>query len=252
MRSMSGVTQERTGRGRGFTLVEVLVALGLVVALAAGMYGFVTSMHTRQARISEETSRSGGVSAFFDQLESDLLTCVARDARLGGGVRGNADSLTVVSRGVGVSSDAALTDARATEYRFAGGMIMASRRESSGGGQGQPICPGVEKLRFRYYDGTSWRDSFDSAQAGTLPVAIEAAVWFVGNGPATDESRAESPSSATAKNEDSTAVGPDEIEKFEPESFEDPEEAAARPADRVRLIVVPDGPVSNLKSSEPS
>lgn len=233
-------------RRNAFTLVEVLVALGLVVALAAGMYGFVTSMRERQERIAEETRRSGGVSAFFDQLESDVLTCVAQDGKLGTGVRGNAESLTLVSRGVGISSDAALADARVTEYRFAGDTISASRREAAGTALDQPFSGGIGKVRFRYYDGTTWRDSFDSVQASGLPVAIEVAVWFAGPEPAVKD--APVPARESAEGSGPTDFGP--AESFEPEPLEDPADEATRAADRVRLIVVPDGPVAGWKASE--
>ncbi len=33
-------------------------------------------------------------------------------------------------------------------------------------------------VRFRYHDGSGWRDSVDSLAADRLPVAVEVAVWF--------------------------------------------------------------------------
>ncbi|HUT92329.1 MAG TPA: type II secretion system protein GspJ [Thermoguttaceae bacterium] len=48
-------------------------------------------------------------------------------------------------------------------------------------GQGQidddsdvtPIAPEVSAIAFRYWDGTEWVDSWDSGEAGALPVAVE-------------------------------------------------------------------------------
>lgn len=36
-----------------------------------------------------------------------------------------------------------------------------------------PLAPEVAAIAFRYWDGTEWADSWDSAEAGALPVAVE-------------------------------------------------------------------------------
>jgi prepilin-type N-terminal cleavage/methylation domain-containing protein len=36
-----------------------------------------------------------------------------------------------------------------------------------------PLAPEVSAIAFRYYDGTEWVDSWDSAEAGSLPAAVE-------------------------------------------------------------------------------
>src|SRR5690606_32158965 len=101
----------------------------------------------------------------------------------------DATSLRVLSRSVMLGMQRArgrmeLDDLRSTEYRFDAtrGVVTAARAsvlfaDEQGGGR-EVILEGVERVRFRYYDGQEWLTRFDSATAGRLPAAIEISVWF--------------------------------------------------------------------------
>ncbi|NOX55562.1 MAG: prepilin-type N-terminal cleavage/methylation domain-containing protein, partial [Planctomycetes bacterium] len=45
--------------------------------------------------------------------------------------------------------------------------------EQTFGGKGTTIVPEVVGVQFRYFDGQSWKTSWNSLQTGTLPVAVE-------------------------------------------------------------------------------
>jgi hypothetical protein len=113
-----------------------------------------------------------------------------------------------------MASEADLTDLQGCEISVAAGTLSARRLSQSPGGL-EVIAEGVERVRFRYFDGREWLEKFDSAATGELPVAIEASLWF-GEAPA--------------------ASDPPE-----------PEEAPRAP-DRTRVMVVPDGPVAAWKA----
>ena len=82
---------------------------------------------------------------------------------------------------------------------------------------GYTVATGVAALRFRFFDGEGWSDSFDSSKSGTLPVAIEVGVWSASGG-------------AASTGEVGKDIG-----------------AVMRAPDRWRLITVPDGPVAGWK-----
>lgn len=246
---------------RGFTLLEVLVAIGLILALSGGMWALMSALGERRERLGLETARSAGVAALFDQIENDLTTCVAADAEFGAGVKGDAASLTIVSRGVGLSAAAALSDARSTNYVFAGDSLTASRKERGDSGASAPMLERIARVRFRYFDGQEWTASFDSGAAEKLPVAVEVAVWF-DVPPVIAERRA-----AETRSEDAEASGADlgaeDATEFGAAASDDAsraggdEDAAAAAADeeeqdwgaagRVRIFIIPDGPVSAEK-----
>ncbi len=92
---------------------------------------------------------------------------------------------------------------------------------------------------MRYVDGKEWKQSFDSVGAGALPVAVEVAVWF--GAPKADPGAAKPATrgGAVEKSEDDGAARQET----------DAATVPSREPDRLRVIVVPDGPVASWKES---
>ncbi len=232
-------------RRRGFTLLEVLVALGLMAMLAGSLWAFMDNLgQTRRVSMAEAREQRS-LTLLMDRLEDDLTGAIAGDASMGAGIAGSSSALAVISRGVGIplsaeggveATRAMLTDLRTTRYRFdrGSGTIRASRVHGAGGGGGgeEPAAEGVGLLRLRYFDGREWLTEFDSLKAGTLPVAIEVSIWQTRGGPVWGEDQMSMEGEAGAG---------ESMDETEP----------TRPADRVRLLVVPDGPSAGWKGGVP-
>lgn len=207
---------------RGIMLVEVLLGLALMLVLSAGLFGYVWGLLDKRDRLVEVAARQAAAAVIFEELENSLTATFAADASGRPGVKGGGTSVAVRCRGVmtrnAPGGEGDLGDLVGTEVRFESGTLSA-RRFGRREGEFEVISAGVERLRLRYYNGSEWLEEFDSAAAGDLPVALEAAVWF-GDAPA-------------------AGGGPGE---------ELDEELAAgellRAPDRVRVMIVPDGPTS--------
>jgi general secretion pathway protein J len=116
---------------RGFTLLEVLIAVAIVATIAVMGYRAVAALADSESRLSIEAARWRALDAFFARLEGDLREAVPRGARLG--ATREAAWLGTVADGDG---NAALTFSRAgPEFNL----------ESSSGGQ---------RLQYRFRDGT--------------------------------------------------------------------------------------------------
>ena len=97
----------------------------------------------------------------------------------------------------------------------------------------------VERLRFRYRTSSGWAEQFESTADAPLPIAVEVSVWFAPLGVETaavepdDEFEDGTPGSgfADAPPAEETGLAP---------FMEGDDTEVMRPADRVRLIVVPD------------
>jgi prepilin-type N-terminal cleavage/methylation domain-containing protein len=242
----------RSGRRGGFTLLEVLIAIALVLALFGAMFAFLFDVLSSRRRALDYAAKHLAAVTLIDRAELDLMFCIVGDRVYGAGVEGDNTSLRILTRGVaahlagrGAEDPAVLGDLQRAEYRFdeALGRIEA-RRLPVGERRVEdapyaPLGGRVYKVRFRYHDSVAWRDSFDSLSEGRLPVAVEIAMWFY-PWPGTEalpepgaEFETEIPQRLTF---DSTA-GFDEAEYArlsDLELFDEPE------PDRIRVIVVPD------------
>jgi general secretion pathway protein J len=69
---------------RGFTLVEILVALSIMAVVALLAYRATAAMTDGEARLAAESERWRTLDRFFARIESDMREAVPRAARHGG------------------------------------------------------------------------------------------------------------------------------------------------------------------------
>ena len=234
---------------RGFTLLEVLIAIGLVLALLGSMFTFMFDLLSSRDRALRYSAKQLAATTLIERVEADLMTCVVGDADSGSGVEGDTQRLRILTRSVaaslaerGVGDPAVFGDLQLTEYRFdeARRQIMASRRfmqtnNTTDRTSDFPVGGSVYKVRFRFHDGTSWRDTFDSRSYGRLPLAVEIAVWF-------EPWPGEDPDPIPSQDEPDRLTF-DATDTFDERAFAEQSDLEfyrePRP-DRIRVIVIPD------------
>lgn len=197
---------------RAMTLVEVLAALALLVLLSGAVFGFFVDMVTRRDQLSALAIQQRDASFLFDQIDAALMTAVAQSPDGSAGVKGSKDKLTIVSRQVVPAMDgkAALADAHRLEVRFdeRAGHIDETLNAAIEGFDDKPLTETalerVERMRFRYSDGRSWSESFDSMSKGGLPVAVEVSIWFAPRNATTSTRRGNAGASSAAHATDAT------------------------------------------------
>lgn len=245
-------------RRRGLSLLEVMVALGIVAALAIALGDFVGDLEDSRDRLAETTRRQRTVDAMFTTLERALATTVVEDARLGAGVRGTAERLEVVARDVPAWRLGSPTT-RGTAFDDRQRVVVVGgfgpgeaagrlQRPEQGSGRETPLDAVV---RFRYHDGVSWRGEFDSSAAGSMPRLVEVNLWWPRPGDFDDVESIEDPLAeldgfgSDDPLEDDAASGAERAAGFDladvasgvsREDLGGP----ARSPDRVRLIAIPD------------
>lgn len=195
------------GNARGFTLIEVILALGIfAIVMVAINTAFFAALRLRQ-RSSEALEESLPVDHALEILRRDLINALppggvlAGDFRSGnmGGASGGGSSKannSSSSRGLGtaqyggldfftttgtLSDDAPWGDVQEVNYQL---QDAADRQHSYGrdlvrtvtrnllatstqAAGVQRLVGNVENLDFSYFDGTQWQDSWDTSTGNT-------------------------------------------------------------------------------------
>ena len=191
-----------TRQPEGFTLMELLVAMVLMVAVASCLYtALYTGFRAQRSALQAVEPTLQALNA-IDLLKEDILgvlppgdsnslagAFVGEDS---GGVKGvEADSLEFytthvyanddeISGGVGKiellleEEDAQDRQRSYTTYKLVREVTtnLLARKEQEP--VPQVLCRDVVSLNFRYYDGEDWVDDWDSSEdANSLPLAVE-------------------------------------------------------------------------------
>lgn len=229
---------------RAFSLLEVMISLGIVAMLAGSVFAFMLDLLRGRESLSNATIDAVASATLIERLESDLLvgiTSVGADA----GISGDESSIRVRGRAVRLplAGDEAIGDLTGCKisYDEAGWRLVGSRLDADT----ETISERVRACRFRYFDGRRWVSSFDSSTTGTIPVAIEIALWF-DDPPAPEEPMSlEDQSDQPGRVPDMSA--PEDI-GFADGAFEDmlaeTPELPLREPDLLRVMIVPDGPIA--------
>ena len=249
---------------RAFTLMETLVALGLLLVLVGAVFAFGMNLTASRDRLAAHMRRSQAIRVFLDRLEQDLHTALASDAGQGAGIVGDASSIRLLSRSVGAMGQAqgialVMGDLQRSAYRWDSGgkSLQASRGGPDGAAAWNTIADDLGWVQWRYHDGRGWVTTFDSGVTRRLPVAVEVAIWYVSPESEADRAAAEAqdePAPDGLPNPDSTDEFGSVLGSRAPadESGHRSESSATKAADeahrnwprpdRVRLIIIPDAP----------
>lgn len=167
---------------RGFTLVEMLVALAIFAGIASIGVGLLRASVDTQGAVQDRLGAMGAVNRLRSIMASDLAQTAMRTTRGTDGTvlpafRGDADGFELVQRGRyddGAGRQGAVQRVRWAltdgEWRRA----TAAMPDGSALGDGDALARDVTGavLRYRAARGT-WQNSWSSNAELTLPVAVE-------------------------------------------------------------------------------
>jgi prepilin-type N-terminal cleavage/methylation domain-containing protein len=156
---------------RGFTLLEVMLAITILMALLGVMSQFTWSLGQGQQRALDRLDRQAAIDAIIDRISLALDTGSA-SAVGEPGFHGEATSLQMyLSQDRPDSSHAkGLGARRAIDIQF----DQQQHTVQLSGGAMLPLGD----LRLRYHNGQQWQDSFDSIEEGGLPTAVLVEAWL--------------------------------------------------------------------------
>ena len=190
------VNRSHKGSGAGFTFLELLVAMTLMVIISAGLY---TSLYTGfKAKESSERNVSPLIplQAAMDMFSQDVRGAVEPNTTLAGHFEGvndrdgrsqATDTLTFYSShhqingdtsritcGVGLIELVLVEDKEADTYNLVRYVTDNLLTEETTESVAEILCRGVRSMNLRYFDGTGWDDAWHSEDhLDGLPLAVE-------------------------------------------------------------------------------
>ncbi len=170
-----------TARSRGFTLLETLLALVLIVLLFGAMYTFSSQVAATRKALQADASRHRSLTDVFDSIERAALTSLAGDHALGAGVVSTPTSISIVHRQGGrLTRDTWKFDEAAGTIIFTQRPLdlEAPSSSPSEAPATENWVEGVLAVRVRFLKDRLWTDSFDSLASAGLPDAIEVSIWL--------------------------------------------------------------------------
>jgi type II secretion system protein J len=200
-------------KSRGFTLLELLLALGIAAFLLGAAYALFRAGQALSSRAQALAEVYQAARAALRALEGDLRAAVRPGRPFDAGFRGTRGGTEALRRdrlefvtasglrpdeGVGAAPAGPGVrgiDLRAVAYRVedegapsgARGLVRERRAALTAETVelGRPenveeVAPEVVGLGFRYFDEGEWREEWDSAAVGKLPRAVEATLLVRG------------------------------------------------------------------------
>ena len=187
-------------KARGFTLLELLIALSVFSILSVMAYGGLRMVLDAKARTEAQANRLVELQTAFTFMERDFELAVGRSVRDSFGERQPAMS----GGGIGVAvveltrsgyrnpTGATRSTMQRVGYKLADGTIsrltwaMLDQPNLSEAFE-RPLLKGVKKLELRYLDKTNswqpdWPPSRGTSDASLLPKAVELTVELEGMG----------------------------------------------------------------------
>lgn len=183
-------------QARGFTLIEILVAISVFALVSAIAFGGLARVLKSRDAVETERAFWRDFALAFKQLEDDLGHARARKARapdgeavsafLGGGDDRRADAavLELTRGGVPVFGEGVRSDLQRVAYRVQDGrLVRASWRALDHAPDSAPLesalLEGVDTLQVRFYtENGQWTEAWpvvsSASHAGTPPTASEA------------------------------------------------------------------------------
>jgi general secretion pathway protein J len=188
------MTMRLRGSARGFTLLELLVALSILALLSVLGYRAIAALTDSEVRLTEETRRWRTLDQLFTRLESDLREAIPRDARMGTGADaawvgsidpdGNA-SLAFSRAGPEFTTDVGSAGQRLA-YRLHQGVIEVLYWPWLDNAIGvtpaaHALATDIAQFRIDYLDRAgTWRDRWPISGDAALPRAVHVAVTLAG------------------------------------------------------------------------
>jgi general secretion pathway protein J len=177
---------------RGFTLIEVLVAISLLAIVLTSVYGIFGSVNATKLRLDSDSAEYHLARVVFDRLGRELHGAYYRrgdeTTLFRGGVNDQGESFLELTTTAVTPLSSTGTGIAEVRYRLAADeesnesrhVLLRSERPRQSAAQPEKdrmmrLAPGIVSLSLRFYTEGNWRNEWDARQDG-MPQLVEIAL----------------------------------------------------------------------------
>jgi len=175
---------------KGFTLIEVLLAVTITAILLVTVYGVFTSVSNARNRIEAEGEGYHQARVIFDRIGREMRGAYYlkgnKDTTFKGGIDEQRNPFLFLSTTATTPQGERLEGVALVRYRLrkdeqAEDKMVLTRSEGPLDQETQApreyrLAPGIEAMRLRFSDGETWQESWDSDNSNAAPVMVEVAL----------------------------------------------------------------------------
>ena len=176
-------------RQGGFTLIEILVSISIIAITLATVYGVFSSVSSAKERLDQDSETYHKARVIFDRFGRELHGAYLSSANKDSLLMGEKDTLDNVTFSFSTTAASPLSST-GTGYALVtytvtddneaddgSKVLLRSEKpllseEDSSSLRVMRLAPGINYFNLRFYDGSSWQDSWDSSSKG-LPSLVE-------------------------------------------------------------------------------
>ena len=188
----------KTFTRHGFTLLELLIALGVVSIIMAALFSGLRIVNRAKTNTEAAVAPIQRIDIVLSFLQRDLESALPPSGTLAslfqGTVGQNNSGDLLFDAAVDAPPQVSMqTDIRQVEYSVisdGSDHLLVRNVTSNLLAPVQPdpdqeiICRGVRSFTVQYYDGSQWTDTWDSTMLqNALPIAVQITLDFDGTGP---------------------------------------------------------------------
>ncbi len=178
---------------KGFTLIEILVAVTITVILLSTIYGVFTSVSSAKDRLEKSGEGYHLARVIFDRMGREIRGDYVDTSKAGsfftGGVNDKGNPFLKISTTATTPQGGLVAGVAVVEYELVQDTenpdrkVLMRREYSALDPQGEDrpeyrLAAGIDGMKLRFYDGTNWADQWQTG----LPRIVEVTLTVLVDG----------------------------------------------------------------------
>lgn len=178
--------QQAIATSRGFTMIEIVIAITIVSLIMTGIYGVFSTVSTTQKQLENESEIYHQARMIFDrigcELRSSYLNVNNESSAFIADIDSNGNNYLMFTSTSALTNNNTLGGLVRVRYQLdksygknIGRLLRSAEAIFSLNNQssGRRLTSLVKEVSWSFFDGSNWQDNWDSNSSHRLPQSVE-------------------------------------------------------------------------------